>query len=76
MRHRQRDVLKKATGIGQEDVPGRDTPNVLDQTITQEEASLLQQTLEQISETYREPLVLYYREQESVSRVAELMGIC
>jgi hypothetical protein len=35
----------------------------------------LWRSLEQIPETYREPLVLFYRENESIERVAEIMEL-
>ncbi|MEM9159291.1 MAG: sigma-70 family RNA polymerase sigma factor [Verrucomicrobiota bacterium] len=39
-------------------------------TMKKEEQALLWQTLEKVPETYREPLVLYYREHRSVEHVA------
>lgn len=41
----------------------------------QEEQTLVWQTLESISETYREPLVLFYREGQSVAKIAESLNI-
>jgi len=41
-----------------------------EQAISREEEGLLWQSLERVPETYREPLILYYREQESIERVA------
>jgi RNA polymerase sigma factor (sigma-70 family) len=40
------------------------------QTITREEETLLWRTLAEMPETYREPLVLFYREDRSVAEVA------
>lgn len=45
------------------------------QAISREEQEILWRALEQIPETYREPLVLFYRENESIARVAEIMGV-
>lgn len=39
-------------------------------TMKEEEQALLWQTLEKVPETYREPLILYYREHRSVEHVA------
>lgn len=46
-------------------------PGPLEQTISREEEALVWRSLEQIPEQYREPLVLFYREHNSVARVAE-----
>ena len=40
------------------------------QTITREEETLLWRTLAEMPENYREPLILFYREEQSVSEVA------
>ena len=47
----------------------------LDQAISREEEALLWRSLERIPETYREPLILLYRQQESVERVAQLLDL-
>jgi RNA polymerase sigma factor (sigma-70 family) len=41
-----------------------------DQTISKEEEAILWRSLEKIPELYREPLVLYYREHQSIETVA------
>lgn len=43
---------------------------VEEDTINEQEQALLWQALEKVPETYREPLILYYREQGSVEQVA------
>lgn len=43
--------------------------------MNREEQEILWRSLEQIPETYREPLVLFYREHESIERVAEVMEL-
>ena len=42
---------------------------------TEEQRQLLWASLKNIPEEYREPLILYYREEKSVAQVAELMGL-
>jgi RNA polymerase sigma factor (sigma-70 family) len=42
-----------------------------DQAISREEEAILWRSLAQIPETYREPLILFYRQDQSVERVAE-----
>ncbi|MGV3774213.1 MAG: RNA polymerase sigma factor [Verrucomicrobiales bacterium] len=49
------------------------TPTI--ELISQEEERLVWDALEQIPENYREPLVLFYREGDSVADVAQAMGI-
>jgi len=43
--------------------------------VTEEEAGLLWRALAELPETYREPLVLFYREQQSVAQVAEKLEL-
>lgn len=45
------------------------------QSITQEEQTLVWDALERIPDTYREPLVLFYREQQSVAEVATALDL-
>ncbi len=52
-----------------------DTQGPLDQCLERERAEMVWSVLEQIPETYREPLVLFYREGNSVEAVAELMDL-
>jgi RNA polymerase sigma factor (sigma-70 family) len=46
-----------------------------ERAINREEEALLWRSLEQIPEVYREPLVLFYREQQSVAGVAEKLEL-
>jgi RNA polymerase sigma factor (sigma-70 family) len=46
-------------------------PQPVEQTISNEEAAILWRSLEKIPEIYREPLVLFYREHQSVEAVAQ-----
>ncbi len=43
--------------------------------ISREEEAILWRSLEQIPETYREPLVLFYREHQSIERVAAILEV-
>lgn len=47
------------------------TPPSAEQAISDEEAGILWRTLQHLPETYRVPLVLYYREQRSIEAVAQ-----
>jgi RNA polymerase sigma factor (sigma-70 family) len=46
-------------------------PSPSTQAVSREEEAILWRALERIPETYREPLILFYREQQSVERVAQ-----
>jgi RNA polymerase sigma factor (sigma-70 family) len=46
-----------------------------DQAISKEEEAILWRSLEKIPEVYREPLVLFYRQHESVERVAVILDL-
>lgn len=50
-------------------------PLPADHAITREEEAILWRSLEQIPETYREPLILFYREDQSIDRVAEALDL-
>ncbi len=46
-----------------------------EETISREEETILWRSLEQIPEIYREPLILFYREHESVEAVAQSLDL-
>jgi len=50
-------------------------PQPIDCAISNEEAALLWRSLERIPEIYREPLVLFYREHQSIEAVAEKLEL-
>jgi RNA polymerase sigma factor (sigma-70 family) len=52
-----------------QELPSHD-PLPRDQTISKEEEAILWRSLEHIPEIYREPLVLFYRKQQSIESVA------
>ncbi|HEY7885603.1 MAG TPA: sigma-70 family RNA polymerase sigma factor [Cellvibrionaceae bacterium] len=52
-----------------------DQANIDDVIIEEQQQTLLWQTLEQLPETYREPLILFYREQQSVENVAQELDL-
>jgi RNA polymerase sigma factor (sigma-70 family) len=65
----QSDSLEKVRDAASHDVlPSEDT-------IRREEEEILWRSLESIPSLYREPLILYYREQQSVEHVAAALGI-
>ncbi|HZW32171.1 MAG TPA: RNA polymerase sigma factor [Isosphaeraceae bacterium] len=52
-----------------------DEPEPAEAAISREEESLVWKALEQIPETYREPLILFYREDQSIAEVAAAMDL-
>ena len=46
-----------------------------DRAVTNEEASIVWHALEQIPESFREPLILYHRKNQSVTQVASLLDL-
>ena len=50
--------------------PSADEPEPSDEAASREEQTLVWQALEEIPETYREPLILFHREHQSVAEVA------
>ena len=55
--------------------PAAETASPRDEAILSEESAVLWQTLDRLPESYREPLVLFYREQQSVSAVATALEL-
>lgn len=50
-------------------------PSPASQAVTREEEAILWRALERIPDIYREPLILFYREHQSVARVATELGL-
>ena len=50
-------------------------PLPIEQTISNEEQAILWRSLERIPEIYREPLVLFYREHQSIEAVAQSLDL-
>jgi RNA polymerase sigma factor (sigma-70 family) len=66
---RRREPLRLAEPLDTE-MP-TDEPSPATQAVSREEEAILWRSLERIPDTYREPLILFYREHRSVERVAE-----
>jgi RNA polymerase sigma factor (sigma-70 family) len=75
LRREGREPNHKAESI--EDISETHSPEPLpvEHTITKEEQAILWRSLERIPEIYREPLVLFYREHQSVEAVAEKLEL-
>jgi RNA polymerase sigma factor (sigma-70 family) len=70
LRREGREPIRKAETIDAEHESVALEPIPADHAISKEEASILWRSLERLPEVYREPLILFYREGESVERVA------
>ena len=58
-----------------QETPALEAHPVLAQAISREEEAILWRSLERIPKNYREPLILFYREHESVERVAQVLEL-
>ena len=71
LRREGREPIREAEPL--ENVPESHAPGLMpaEQTISNEEQAILWRSLERIPQTYREPLILFYREHQSVEAVAQ-----
>lgn len=75
LRREGREPNHRAESI--EDISESHAPEPLpiEYTISQEEATILWRSLERIPEVYREPLILFYREHQSIETVAAELAL-
>ncbi|MHC5155457.1 MAG: sigma-70 family RNA polymerase sigma factor, partial [Planctomycetota bacterium] len=74
-RRQKRDIIAKAAPIDEIGEAPDHSSEPLEAIITKEQEAIVQQSLEQIPEKYREPMVLFYRQQQSTRQVAEAMEL-
>src|SRR5205085_1890406 len=67
----QRRMVSLETAAGE----AAPEPGPVQEAISREEEAIVWGALEGLDESYREPLVLFYREGQSVAAVAEALGI-
>jgi RNA polymerase sigma factor (sigma-70 family) len=74
-RSQKRDIISHAASIEEvaPDLPDNFEP--VEAAIGREQEQVIRHALNQIPESYREPLVLYYREQKSLKQVAEQLQL-
>lgn len=75
LRKQVREPSSMAESIEEISADHSPEPLPVDRTISNEEQAILWRSLEKIPEIYREPLVLFYREHQSVETVAEKLEI-
>jgi RNA polymerase sigma factor (sigma-70 family) len=74
-RRQGREPVHAAGSLDEVDHWPSPEPLPTDQTITEEEQAILWRSLEHIPNQYREPLVLFYREHQSIKAVARDLGL-
>ncbi|HEY1788786.1 MAG TPA: sigma-70 family RNA polymerase sigma factor [Verrucomicrobiae bacterium] len=74
-RRQTRNPLAVAAPLDEELTVPAATSNPAGQAISKEEEEILWRSLEQIPEAYREPLVLFYREHQSIEEVATTLEL-
>jgi len=77
-RHRRSEGKQPASDaveIAESNEPEPNRSEMENNVIEQQEQVLLWKTLDKMADTYREPLILFYREHQSVERVAEELDI-
>src|SRR5262245_38065843 len=73
--HERRKIFGQTKRIpAGEEVPSGD-PSPLDQIVSREQQRLLWRALGAIPEAYRVPLVLFYREEKSIEKVADMLDL-
>lgn len=75
LRREGREPLREATALDAAAESRSPEPLPVDHTISREEEHILWRALERIPANYREPLVLFYRENQSVEAVAEQLEL-
>ncbi len=75
LRQQGREPSHAAESLGEISESPSPEPLPVEHTITNEEQAILWRSLEKIPATYREPLVLFYREHQSVEAVAEKLEL-
>ena len=75
LRREGREPLRDAETLDSAQDSPAPEPLPHDQTISNEEQAILWRSLERIPEIYREPLVLFYREHQSVEKVAAALEL-
>jgi len=75
IRNNKRDILRKAKPMESADGMPVDEPSPVESAIKKEHTELVDAAIGQIPEQYREPLVLYYRQQHSVRQIAQLLEL-
>jgi zinc protease len=74
-RNSNRREARGASQLDESVEPTALTPEPADEAVSREEETLVWEALEEIPDNYREPLILFYREHQSVAEVAEALDV-
>jgi hypothetical protein len=75
LRRERRAVTAVAEPLDPENSPGAVIPSPAEEVVSKEEQTILWRSLAEIPELYREPLILFYRENQSVEKVAAALDL-
>ncbi|HEY1663649.1 MAG TPA: sigma-70 family RNA polymerase sigma factor [Verrucomicrobiae bacterium] len=75
LRREGREPVHKAAELDEVSETHAPEPLPIDHAISREEQAILWRALERLPETYREPLVLFYREHQSIEAVAAQLDL-
>ena len=74
-RNSNRRATKAASQLDESQEPTATTREPADEAVSREEETLVWEALAEIPDNYREPLILFYRERQSVAEVAEALEL-
>jgi RNA polymerase sigma factor (sigma-70 family) len=74
-RRRESRATRSVVELGRAAVVPVAAPGPAEEVVSREEEALLWRALEQVPETYRLPLILFYRHDQSVAEVAAALGL-
>src|SRR5688572_5170926 len=74
-RRDMRDPVADSAPIGEVETPDLENPPPSDEVISKEEQAILWRVLEGLPRAYRDPLILYYRQDQSLAEVSEALEI-
>lgn len=75
LKKQRREPSHRAVALEEITPPYAADPCPLDGTMSKEEQEILWRVIERIPEIYREPLILFYRENESIAAVAQSLEL-
>ena len=74
-RSQKRDLLRNAGSLDNAAAEHSDTPDPAANLISMEEQTVVAKALQQMPESYRQPLILFYRQEKSVKQVADMLEL-
>lgn len=74
-RREKRNVISNVAPLEAAGATSSDTPEPSHNLIAKEQLAVVAQALSQLPESYREPLILFYRQEQSVRQVAEQLEL-